>query len=71
MSGQELAFYADKLGTLAGFTVFMEGGRDVREGDLLVKTDDTRYFDVKLKKDYDEQGRMLTLVCSERARRVE
>jgi head-tail adaptor len=71
MSGKDYALYADKLGTLAGFTVFMEGGRDVREGDLLVKTDDSRQFDVKLRKDFDEQKRFLTLICAERARVVE
>lgn len=71
MSGNDLALYADKLGTLAGFTVFMEGGRDIREGDVLVKCDDSRQFDVKLKKNYDEQDRMFTLICAEHARVVE
>lgn len=70
MSGAEYAQYADKLGTQAGFNVFMEGGRDIREGDLLVKIDDNRQFDVRLKKDYDEQGKYLTLICSERSRKV-
>ena len=71
MSGQDLQIYADRLGALAGFTVFMEAGRDIREGDLLVKAGDGRKFDVKLVRNYDEQGRFLTLICTERARRVE
>jgi rod shape-determining protein MreC len=44
---------------------------DIKEGDLLEKVDDDRLFDVKLRRDYDEQGRMLTLVCTERDRTVE
>jgi head-tail adaptor len=71
MSGDDLKIYADRLGTLAGFKVFMEGGRDIREGDLLIKCDDGRLFDVKLRMDWDEQKLYLTLICSERARKVE
>lgn len=70
MSGNDMSLYADKLGALAGFTVFMEAGRDVRENDLLTKTDDGRKFDVKLVRNYDEQGRFLTIVCAERARKT-
>ncbi len=71
MSASELALYADKLGTLAGFTVFMEGRHRILEGDLLVKVDDSRQFDVLLVKDYDLQKRFKTLACRERAWVVE
>jgi len=71
MSSKTLAIYADKLGTLAGFTVYMEAGRRVLEGDLLIKTDDSRQFDVLLVKNYDELGKYLTVECVERARAVE
>jgi head-tail adaptor len=71
MSSKSLAIYADKLGTLAGFTVYMEAGRRVLEGDMLVKCDDARQFDVLLVKNYDELGKFLTIECAERARAVE
>jgi len=74
MSARELSIYADKLGTLAGFTVFLESHRHgpmLKEGDLLVKVDDGRKFDVLLVKNWDEHDRFLTLVCAERARKVE
>jgi len=71
MTARELAIYADKLGTMAGFTVFLEAGPDIREGDLLVKMDDGRSFDVRLVKNWDEQERFLTVICTERGRKVE
>lgn len=78
MSAGDLSLYADRLGTLAGFVVFMEAGRSILEGDLLTKgdtrhgrNDRARQFDVKLVRNYDEQDRFLTLICAERARKVE
>jgi head-tail adaptor len=70
MSSKEYAIWADKLGTLAGFVVFMEAGRKILEGDILVKTDDSRQFDVRLRKNFDEQDKYLTLICEERGRKV-
>ena len=68
MSAKTMALIADKLKVLAGFTVYMKGGVDIREGDVLLKNDDSRKFDVKLRENVDELGRMLKLTVSERDR---
>jgi hypothetical protein len=52
------------------FNVFMEAGRKILEGDILAKTDDSRQFDVRLRKNWDEQDKYLTLICEERGRKV-
>lgn len=71
MGERHLAVYADKLGTQAGFIVFMEGRHKILEGDTIIKIGDNRQFGVLLVKNYDEQGRFLTIVCRERDRSVE
>ena len=68
LSTREMILAYDKQTVFANFTLFMGYRTDVAEGDALVKCDDSRTFEVRLKMAWDEARNYLKLAVLERAR---
>ena len=64
---EEIMAY-DKSTVFADYFVFLEYLSGVDEDDILVKTDDSREFAIKLIMDWDEDRNMMKLACLELGR---
>ena len=65
LSATTQALLWSKQATLADYYIYLEYLSDIKEGDRLIKMDDSREFEVKLKMDWDEDRSMLKLACLE------
>ena len=65
LSSEEIAVLWDKQAILADYKVNLEYLSGIKEGNRLIKMDDSREFEIKLKMDWDEDNQMLTLACHE------
>lgn len=65
MTSKDLMLAYDKQKVFANYYCFMEYESEIREGDELIKTDDSRVFEVKLKMDWDEKKNYLKLAVLE------
>lgn len=68
LTSKDLMLAYDKQKVFANYLCFMEYESEIREGDELIKTDDSRVFEVKLKMDWDEQKNELKLAVLEKDR---
>ena len=71
LSTREMILAYDKPTVFANFICFMGYQEDIREGDVLIKCDDSRTFDVRLKMEWDEARNYLKLAVMERGRQVQ
>jgi len=65
LTSKDLMLAYDKQKVFANYVCFLEYESNVREGDELIKTDDSRVFEVKLKMDWDEKKNYLKLAVLE------
>ena len=65
MTSKEIQMLHDKQEVLADFSVNMKYRSGITEGMLLVKTDDSRTFEIKLVMDWDEDKTQLKLAVKE------
>lgn len=68
LTSKDLTLAYDKQKSFANFICYMEYVSEIREGDELIKTDDSRVFEVKLKMNWDEVKNYLKLAVLEKDR---